>query len=146
MIFLRPVRCDDKALFHDTSYATMPPETMDKMLSESLAKSHNGKYFELFAVMDGNTCVGVVSLYETAPETISCGPEIKPQYRLQGYGYLAVQAALEQAKLLSYTKAVAQIRQDNAASIALHKKLGFTQCRSYTNKKGRLVSELKKTL
>ena len=146
MIFLRPVHCDDKALFQDTSYAAMPPEAMEKMLSESLAKSHNGKYFELFAVMDGDTCVGVVSLYETDPGEISCGPEIKPQYRQQGYGYLAVQTALEQAKLLSYTKAVAQIRQDNAASIALHQKLGFTLCRSYTNQKGHPVLEFEKAL
>lgn len=146
MIILHPIRRDDKVLFQDTSYATMSPEAMDKMLSESLAKSHNSRYFELFAVMDGNTCMGVVSLYETAPETISCGPEIKPQYRQQGYGFLAVKTALERASLLGYAKAVAQIRQDNAASIALHQKLDFTLCRSYTNKKGHPVLEFEKAL
>lgn len=146
MISLHPITSNDINLFFDTSYAAMPPEAMDKMLSESLAKSHNGKYFELFAVMDGDICVGFVNLYETALGEISCGPEIKPQYRQQGYGYLAVRIALERANLLGYTKAVAQIRQDNTASIALHKKLGFTLCRSYTNKKGHPVLDFEKAL
>ena len=146
MIFIRPVRCDDKNIFGDTSYDAMSSESMDNMLHESLAKSHSGRYFELFAVMDDDSCVGFVSLYETAPRQISCGPEIKPQYRQQGYGYLAVRAALERATLMGYTKALAQIRQDNSSSIALHKKLGFTQCRSFLNRNGHSVFEFQKTL
>ncbi len=146
MIFIRPVRCDDKGIFQDTSYAAMSSNAMEIMLSESLAKSHDGRYFELFAVMDEKTCVGFVSLYETAPKTVSCGPEIKSQYRQQGYGYVAVSQALARADLLHFTKAVAQIRQDNTASIALHQKLGFTLCRSYINKKGHPVLEFTKML
>ena len=146
MIFIRPVRCDDKNIFGDTSYDAMSSESMDNMLHESLAKSHSGRYFELFAVMDDDSCVGFVSLYETSPGQISCGPEIKPQYRQQGYGYLAVRTALERATRMGYTKAIAQIRQDNTASIALHQKLGFTLCRSYTNKNGHPVSEFSKPL
>ena len=146
MIFLHPINRDNINIFQGTSYAELPAEAMEKMLAESLAKNHDGKYFELFAVMDNASCVGFVSLYETAPGQISCGPEIKPQYRQQGYGYLAVSVALEQAKLMGYTKAVAQIRQDNTASIALHRKSGFTQCRSYKNKKGHPVSDFEKAL
>ena len=146
MIFLHSVGCDDKDLFRDTSYAAMSPDAMDNMLTESIAKSHEGKYFELFAVMDDTVCVGFVSLYETTPSVISCGPEIKPQYRQKGYGYSAVRIALEWANLMGYTKSIAQIRQDNTASIALHQKLGFTQYRSYTNKKGHPVLEFQKPL
>ena len=146
MIFLHPITLNDADLFCDTSYSSMLPDTMGKMLTESLAKSHGGKYFELFTVMDETVCVGFVSLYETAPGEISCGPEVKPQYRQQGYGYFAVRTALERATLMGYTKAVAQIRQDNAASIALHKKLGFTQCRSSLNRNGHSVFEFQKTL
>lgn len=146
MIFLHPINRDNKNLFQDTSYAEMPAEAMEKMLAESLAKNHKGKYFQLFAVMDDTLCVGFVSLYETAPGEISCGPEIKPQYRQQGYGYLAVRAALEQATLMGYTMAIAQIRQDNTASISLHQKLGFALCRSYTNKNGHPVLEFSKPL
>ena len=146
MIFIRPVRSDDKSIFQGTSYGAMSSGSMEKMLHESLAKSHNGNYFELFAVMDGDICVGIVSLFETAAGEISCGPEIKPQYRQQGYGYLATKTAIERANLMRYSKAIAQIRQDNTASIALHKKLGFTQCRSYINKNGHSVFEFQKTL
>ena len=146
MIFLQPIARNDADLFRDTPYAAMSPDAMDKMLRESLSKSHDGKYFELFAVMDGDICVGIISLFETAPQEISCGPEIKPQYRQQGYGYLAVRTALERANLLGYTKAVAQIRQDNTASIDLHEKLGFTLCRSYINKKGHPVLAFEKLL
>ena len=146
MISIRPVSNYDKSIFQDTSYGEMSVEAMAKMLNESLDQSHKGKYFELFAVMDERVCVGFVSLYETAPGEISCGPEIKSQYRQQGYGYLTVIAALEQAKLMGYRKALAQIRQDNTASIALHKKLGFTLYRSYTNKNGHPVLEFRKEL
>lgn len=124
----------------------MPADTIDKMLVESLAKRHEGKYFELFAVMNDKVCVGFVSLYETAPGVISCGPEIKPQHRQQGYGYSAVRIALERANLMGYTKAIAQIRQDNTASIALHQKLGFAQCRSFLNRHGHAVFEFQKPL
>lgn len=146
MIYIRPIGCNDKPLFQDTSYAATPTNSMDKMLAESLVKSHDGKYFELFTVMDDNICVGFVSLYETATGEISCGPEIKPQFRQQGYGCLAVSIALERANLLGYTQAVAQIRQDNTASIALHRKLGFSHGGSYINKKGHRVLTFKKEL
>ena len=146
MISLHPITPGDANLLQGTSYAAMPAEAMDKMLSESLAQCHDGKYFELFAVMDNDICVGLVSLYETAPREISCGPEIKPQFRRRGYGYWAVITALERATLLGYTQAVAQVRQDNTASIALHQKLGFSLYRSYTNKKGHSVMEFKKLL
>ena len=146
MIFLRTVCHNDKNHFLHTSYAAMPTTAMDKMLSESLAQCHDGKHFELFAVMDTDTCVGLVSLYETAPGEISCGPEIKPQFRHQGYGYWAVITALERATLLGYTQAVAQVRQDNTASIALHQKLGFNLSRSYINAKGHPVLEYRKVL
>ena len=146
MIILHPITLNDADLFDNTSYSSMLPDAMAKMLQESLAKNHKGKYFQLFAVMDDTLCVGFVSLYETAPGEISCGPEIKPQYRQQGYGYLAVRAALEQATLMGYTMAIAQIRQDNTASISLHQKLGFALCRSYTNKNGHPVLEFSKPL
>ena len=146
MISLRPVRNNDKSILKDTSYAEMTAEATEKMLADALAKSHAGKYFELFAVMDDKACVGFVSLYETAPGEISCGPEIKPQHRRRGYGYLAVRIALERANLMGYTKAIAQIRQDNTASIALHQKLGFAQCRSFLNRHDHSVFEFQKPL
>jgi len=146
MMFLRAVCKEDIGLFRDTSYGAMSPEGVGEMIAGSLEKRHGGRYFEMFAVMDGETCVGVVSLYGLGDGAVSCGPEIKPQYRRQGYGALAVGAALAQARLLGFTRAVAQVRRDNAASIALHQKLGFTRCRSYVNRKGNPVLEFEKEL
>ena len=146
MVILRSVRNEDKDLFQNTSYGTMSPEGVGEMLSQSLGRSCDGRYFELLAVMDGDICVGFVSLYALGEKTVSCGPEIKPQYRRHGYGCVAVRVALERARLLGFTRAVAQVRRDNAASIALHRKLGFTQCRSYVNKKGHPVLEFEKEL
>lgn len=54
--------------------------------------------------------------------------------------------ALEYAKRIGFIKAVAQVRKDNSASIALHKKLGFIVCKQYTNKKGNPVFWFEKDL
>lgn len=48
----------------------------------------------------------------------------KLQYRKQGFAYQAVSQALEHAKHSNIVKAVVQVRKDNCASRALHKKLG----------------------
>lgn len=146
MIFLHPVGYDDVDLFKDSSYSTMPHNNMHQMISESIAKIHNGNYFGLFAVMDDMRCVGFVSMYGHSDTEISCGPEIKPQYREQGFAYYAVKQALEYAKRIGFIKAVAQVRKDNFASVALHKKLGFDVCKEYTNKKGNPVFWFEKSL
>lgn len=146
MITLRSVGYNDCALFTGSSYEAMTPDSMREMIGESVLKLHNGRFFELFAIMEGDVCVGFVSLYAHSDTDISCGPEIKPPYRKQGFAYLAVKRALEHAKQLGFTKAIAQVRQDNIASIALHQKLGFTAHRDYFNKRGRPVLGFEKTL
>lgn len=146
MIFLRPVGYDDGELFKQSSYSTMPLSAIRQMIAESISKDHNGNYFELFAIMNGGNCVGFISLYGLSDTKISCGPEIKPQYRKQGFAYTAVKCGLKYARELGYTQAAAQVRQDNQASIALHKKLGFILCGESVNKKGHCVFEFEKSL
>lgn len=146
MTFLQPVGYDDIALLKDTSYSTMPCDMIRQMISESIAKRHNDSYFELFAAMNDTCCVGFVSLYEYSDTEISCGPEIKPAYRKQGFAYAAVVLALEHAKHIGFTAAVAQVKQDNAASIALHKRVGFHIEAEFMNKKGNPVYWFRKTL
>lgn len=145
MITLRSMTSADADLLQDLPYAAMPPEAMRQMFLESAAKTHDGKYFELLAVMDGNVCVGVINFCGSG-QTASCAPDIKPQFRRQGFGEAAMLQALEYAKTLDYEKAVAQVRQDNAASIALHRKLGFSQCAAYINGKGNPVVAFEKDL
>ncbi len=85
----------------------------------------NGKYFEMFAIVDGDNIVGTISLYQHNDYIISAGPEIFTEYRRKGYAFEAMKQAYEYAKKRGYKIATAQIRKDNIASLQLHKKLGF---------------------
>lgn len=145
MIALSSMAPSDAALLQDLPYASMPPEAMQQMLSASAAKTYNGAHFELLAVMDGNRCVGVINFCGSG-ETVSCAPDIKPQFRKRGFGTAAVSLALEYAKTLGYTKAAAQVRQDNTASIALHRKLGFSLVSEFVNRKGQPVYAFEKAI
>lgn len=146
MITLRPITQADVSLFKDTSYESMDEASAVCMIEESQNKAHNGQYFELFTVEDDGQCVGFVSLFALSKTEISCGPEIKPLYRRLGYAFAALEKALEYAKSIGFSRAVAQVRKDNTASIALHNKLNFICTKEYTNKKGNLVCWFEKAL
>ena len=116
MLRLVPVNHDGISDFEDTSYARMSIKEQRRMVQESLDKCHCGAYFELLAISDGDQIVGLMSLF---------GPEIKKRFRAQGYGFQAETLALQYAWQMGYSIASAAVREDNAASIALHEKLGF---------------------
>lgn len=132
--------------FLEKLYPNMTSESILKMLSEWDTKCFNCSYFEMFAIECTKELVGMVSLYQYDAKSISCGPEILPEYRKNGFAFKAVSLALEHAKKLGFTTAIAEIRCDNAASIALHKKLGFTYIRKYINRKGNFVFSFSKEL
>ncbi len=136
----------DAALLRGSPYGDMEPEAMGQMLQASVQKVYCGSYFELLAVMDGACCVGFVNMSDRGSGTISCAPDIKPQFRRQGFGTAAMMQALEYAKMLGYTRAAAQVRRDNAASIALHRKLGFSLASELINGKGHPVFAFEKPL
>ena len=146
MISLRPVAQNDREIFVESSYGIYPEETLRRMLEDSIAGEHEGKYYRLFAVLNKDNCVGFISLYEQEENAISLGPEIKLQYRKQGVASAAMGQAMAYVKQMGFTKAVAQVRTDNIASIALHKKLGFQVRKEYVNKKGNPVFWLEKEL
>ena len=135
MLKLQAIKYQDRELLRSTSLEAMANDEWEKMISESTARSHNRQYFEMFIVAEGDTVVGYVSLYSHSPHIISCGPEIKPQYRRQEYAYQAESLALKMSKSLGYTVAVAYIRESNSASIRLHEKLGFEQDSTFVNDK-----------
>lgn len=146
MITLRPITYEDRQLFKASSYEALEEASLDRMISQSVAKEHNGQYFEVLAVLDSGICVGFLNLYSHSKSEVSCGPEIKPQYRRRGFAYAAQLQALDYAKRLGFKKAVAQVRKDNAASIALHRKLGFSLCNAFINQKGQPVYWFEKWL
>lgn len=113
---------------------------LQSILSEWSKKEIDNRYFEMFAIVHNEEIVGMISLYEHSEHIISCGPEIFEEYRGQGLGFQAMKLALDVAKNKGYEIASAQIKKDNVASIALHKKLGFeSDFYPYTNKKGNEV-------
>lgn len=133
MLKLQAITAFDRDTLQDTSYGAIADVEWEQLLSESLFKLHNHRYFELFKVMDGDTVVGCMNLYAHSPHIISCGPEIKPQYQKKGYAYEAESVALVMAKSLGYSIAVAYVRETNTASIRLHEKLGFEQDQDFVN-------------
>ena len=145
MIALSSMAPSDAALLRDLPYDAMLTERKQQMLEASAAKTYNGSRFELLAVLDGTCCVGVINFCGSG-QTASCAPDIKPQFRRQGFGEAAMLQALEYAKTLGYTTAVAQVRQDNTASIALHRKLGFAVASEFINSKGNPVVAFEKAI
>ena len=134
MISLRAITHDDACSLKDTDYGRMTDQDTFEMINESLNKLHNGRYFEFFVVEDDGRIVGFMNLYAHSKHIISCGPEIKPDFRRKGYAFEAESRILDFAKNNGYTVAVAGVREENVASRALHEKLGFELDRVYTNK------------
>ena len=115
-------------------------EEIKEMFSEWNKKEYKNKYYEMFAVTNGQNIIGNISLYHHSENVISCGPEIFIRYRKQGFAKEAMEKAMEKSKEMGYKIVFQQIRVDNTASIALHKSLGFeTDGYIYKNKKGNEV-------
>ena len=133
MLCLTPISFGSISELEDTSYAQMSDPDKRRMVRESMDKTHDGAFFEMLAVSDSGTIVGFMNLYARSERTISVGPEIKRRFRRQGYGFSGEMLALDYAREMGYAVAVADVREENAASIALHEKLGFevgTRCLS----------------
>ena len=107
----------------------------------------NGHFFEMLAVLDGDSVVGMISLYEHSKSIISFGPEIFEEYRRNGFGKTAMIEAIGRAKEKKYSIILQQVRTDNIASIRLHESLGFEKDNSiYKNRKGNDIFLYLKTL
>lgn len=137
MITLRPITMADMDLLDALSLAAMTDAEKRKMIAESEARRSRGKYWEMLLAFDGEHPVGYVSLFAHAPHIISCGPEIIPACRRQGFAYAAESMALDYAAAQGYTVAVAYVREDNLPSIRLHEKLGFELDSPYTGRNGK---------
>ncbi len=137
MISLRNFTLDDSIEFQQKRSIHMPLEEIKAMFAQWEEKNHEGKYFEMFAVIKDEEIVGMISLHQHSASVISCGPEIFECYRKQGIAVKAMILAMNIAKSKGYKLVSQQIRTDNTASIALHNKLGFeTDKYIYKNKKG----------
>ena len=129
-----------------TGYGAMPPEARRAMLAESERRTHNGRYFEVFTLKDGDTTVGFASLYEPEQGVVGVGLDIREPLRGRGYGTAASEAVGELLNEKGFSVVRNTVRADNAASIRLHEKLGFARAGQYTTDKGTEVFVFEKTV
>lgn len=140
MISLRNFTNDDAEVFQQKQRMNVSLDEIKAMFVKWGEKAYAGKYFEMFAVIKDGEIVGSISLYQLSKSVVSCGPEVFEAYRKQGIGSEAMLLAMDIAKNMGYKLVSQQIGQNNAASIALHNKLGFeTDEYIYRNKKGNEV-------
>ncbi len=148
MIVLRDFTHLDVYKLQEFQYGDMSKEDVLALIETWNKKQYEENYFEMFAIIEENgNIVGYASLYGRSKHIVSCGLEIYPAYRGKGYGTSAYHELLSLAKEKGYSIAVAQVRADNVASIALHKKVGFeAEEYTYINKNGNPVYYFIKTL
>ncbi len=136
-VYLRQFEYDDAELLRVNQMPDVSIEEVRKIIESWKTKTFEGKYFEMFALTVNDAVVGSISLYGRADTIASIGAEVFPDERGKGYAAEGLKLVMEIAKEKGYQLAQDQVRTDNAASIALHEKLGFeTDGYVYNNAKG----------
>ena len=107
------------------------------LINEWNTRIFNGNYFEMFAIINNDTVVGMISMYEHSKSVISIGPEIFEEYRRQGFAKSAMEKVISIAQRKQYAIVLQHVRINNEASIKLHESLNFEKDNSiYKNKRG----------
>ena len=144
MLILRPfVQADWPVLVH-YQYPSMTEAQATQLIADYNSGFYNGRKILMLGIESNNTLVGYVSLLDLGDGTASEGVEVYPPYRRQGLAYAALRQLLEQPT--GYHAITAQIRKDNIASLALHKKLMFQITGEFVNRRGHDVYSLSLTL
>ena len=139
MVILRDFQSFDSSALQE-QYTSMSIGDIQSMIYDWNKREYQGRYFEMFAVVNDGVIVGTISLYQHTVSVVSIGPEIFPAYRRRGFGKEAMLLVLRTAREKGYKIVAQQIQCDNAPSIALHESLGFETDRYiYTNRKGKEV-------
>ena len=146
MVMLRNFSESDAILIQKMMYFELSEEFIRTLVKKWNTKQHEDRYYEMFGIFDDERFVGNVSLYQHTSISVSAGIEIFKEYRQLGYGSQAVSQALDLARKKCYHFSITQVRTNNTASIALHKKLGFEIDHTYINRKGNEVFCFTKSL
>lgn len=147
IVQLRNFEKKDALVLSERIYQELTTAQIEDMICLWNTKQHDGKYFEMFAIVASGKVVGRLSLYSYKDKTISIGPEIFPEYRGKCFAKAAMIKAIGIAKENGYSMISQQIRVDNEASIALHTSLGFEMVGiPFVNSKGNNVCMYEKSL
>ena len=146
MIVLRPFRPEDWAVVSQYQYPGISQDDAINLIAEFNAPTYQGKFQKFYAVEWDSQIVGYVSIIEQSRGSVSVGAEIYQPFRRQGYAYNAITQLFDLLKSIGYHTATGQVRQDNNASLALCKKLGFTIINEAFSSRGKPVYNLVKTI
>lgn len=146
MISLRHFDFNDSAILKKYEYPNMSENEIKEIISEWNKLSHNGRYFESFAAVENDEIIGSFFTAEHENGRISIGPTVFPPFRKKGYAYAVMKMILTLAAEKGYKEAEGEVRIENTASIALHKKSGYEIEKEFINKHGNKMYLFIKTL
>ena len=133
---LKAITHCDQGIFDKTEYQGLTKKKRIELISRSIEKSYENKYFEFFLLQNDSDIVGLMNFKAHSDTVISVAPEIKEEFRGKGFATAGLKLAYNLAKEKGFKIAIADIREDNLPSIKLHEKLGFEYMRTYKNLKG----------
>lgn len=140
MISLRQFTDRDAAVIREKQMPSASPEEISGMIEAWKSNTYQGRFFQMLALTADDSVVGSISLYENTKKIASVGVEVFADERGKGYATEGMKLMIANAEKRGYRILQDQVRADNAASIALHEKLGFeTDGHLYANAKGRQV-------
>ncbi len=148
---IRIIACDESfsgsilsilndAILNSTAIYDYKPRTLDSMAAWFAAK-RKGSYPVIGAVSDEGELLGFASYgpfraWPAYKYSVEHSVYVSTQHRGKGIGKRLLKAMIDEATRQSYHVLIGGIDSQNAASIALHKSLGFRACGHYAT--GRL--------
>lgn len=122
----------NEAILHSTALYDYKARSLDSMVSWFSVKERQG--FPVIGIEEsesgqlrGFASYGTFRAWPAYKYSIEHSVYVHADYRGQGLGRRLMQALIEAARANNYHCVIGGIDMENAASIALHEKLGFTQ-------------------
>lgn len=140
MVTIRRFTREDAESVQQSLYPDMTVSRVSELIDEWNSRVCGGRRFDMFAIVSDERIVGYVSLYEHSKLIASVGAELVKEERRKGAAFEAISHLLPYAAEEGYRILLDQVREDNTASIQLHKKLGFeSDGYVYRNQRGQEV-------
>ena len=146
MVTLRPFSPSDWQVIAKYQHTDMTRSDAVKLIDQFNAPTYQGKFHRLLAVERQGQIVGYVSVIEQTDGIVSVGVEIYAPFRQQGCAYEGLTQLFALARSFGYHTATGQVRKDNAASLALCGKLGFSIVGEAISRRGNPVYNLAKSI